>query len=340
MANKKYNGWIVGEAITQGGQGQIFPAKHPDYDENKQYVLKNLTNKKRIGRLKGEIKAGLKLEHPNILKVVDYEYETKHPFIVTEYQQQGNLLDLNLDKLTLEEKILIFRKITAAVAFAHQNMVIHRDLKPDNIFFKDELEPVIGDFGLCLFTDDDERVTSTNEAVGSRYYMAPELADGKIDEVEFSVDVYSLGKIFYWLLTGTIFDREKHREPNYDITQNNPKRELFLINELLDNMIVEHPENRFTDGETTLKELNLLSERIKMGANCIDPKVPQICIYCGIGNYENIEKSEYASIPVDVDTFFFNFSKECNWTIFQCNHCNNIQIFSPILEGSVDKWEK
>ncbi|AXV38814.1 serine/threonine-protein kinase [Methanobacterium sp. BAmetb5] len=341
MVKNKFKEWKIGNSINQGGQGQIFLATNKNY-EGKQFILKKLINIGRIARFKDEIKAGLELDHPNIIKVVDYDYENNSPFIVTEYYPIGTLEDFRLDKLTFEEKLVIFRKIVEAVAFAHENNVIHRDLKPENIFLNNKLEPVIGDFGLCFFSDDGNRVTITSEAVGSRYYMAPELADGRIDEVPYSADIYSLGKIFYWILTGVIFDREKHRAPNYDITKINPQREFFLINDFLDNMIVEDHNKRFTDAKHALKEFNSLNQRIRMGANLVDPDVPQTCIYCGSGQYKKVKYVKDGIIPMTAAEYYFNFRKleEDNWTFLWCDKCNNIQFFHPLFKGETDKWKK
>lgn len=333
----KYEGWETIKTISEGGQGQIYLVKKSDMSDDKYYVLKALKNKNRIDRFKEEIKAGLELEHPNIIKVIEYDYETKHPFMITEFYKNGALKDFEMNKLTFEEKLQFFKKILEALVHAHENHVTHRDLKPDNIFLTDNLEPVIGDFGLCLF-EDGERVTVTDEAIGSRYYMAPENANGRFDDVNYAGDVYSLGKIFYYILTGKIFDREVHRSEKFDITQEKPFREFYLINEYLDKMIVEYPEKRFPNVITTLNEYEILLRRIETGTNCIGYDIPQNCIYCGLGHYKPIRnKIEFGQTVIgDV----FKFIDDGEWIFFQCDHCMNIQLFRPIMKGSKNRWVK
>lgn len=328
--------------MTEGGQGRLYLVQTDANDEL--FVLKRLKNIKRLDRFKKEVRAGLELNHPYILKIIDYDYETDAPFIVTEYYPNGSLAELNLEKLSVEEKLTIFRKITQAVAFAHENNVIHGDIKPENIFLSENHDPVVGDFGLCLFTDS-LRLTETNEAVGSRNYMAPELEDGKSERTEVS-DVYSLGKLLYWLLTGKIFSREKHHHPKYDITVGCDDPEPFLIYELLDKMIVADPEFRFENANLILEELDLLNRRLKAGNNCIGSKLPQKCIFCGVGNYVqyvNFSLINDIGNSHDVIRFGFNVGGEAigtDWKILVCDHCANVQIFRPDILARIEQHKK
>lgn len=338
IANK-FGKWKVSETIGQGGQGQIHLVKDSSSINEGVFALKRLMNINRLNRFKDEIKACMELEHPNIVKVVDYDYDNSHPFMVMEYYENGTLNNLDLNSYSLEDKLILFRKICVAVAFAHENSVVHRDLKPENIFLNNDNEPVVGDFGLCYSDDEGDRITLTEEAVGSRYYMAPELEDGKIEEVSYSSDVYSLGKILYWLITGNIFSREKHHEGKYDITQNNQNSKFYLINEFLDKMINSDPKERLESSGVVLKELNILIRRIGSGANCIAPGIPQTCIYCGLGKYVKLPK--YDPLHSSVVNTYFKFRNDDGWIFFVCDHCANIQIFRPnMLNDTINMWEK
>lgn len=116
----------------------------------------------------------------------------------------------------------MFIVIANAVNHAHSQRVVHRDLKPANIFLQTPtFRPLVGDFGLCYVQDDgdDERQTDLEEAVGPRFFMAPELEDGRADVIAPSADVYSLGKLLYWMLTGRIFSREKLRDDRWNLTK-------------------------------------------------------------------------------------------------------------------------
>jgi serine/threonine protein kinase len=97
----------------------------------------------------------------------------------------------------------LFEQICKGIAYAHSQGVIHRDIKPDNIFLRTELGPaVVGDFGICFVEQDGTRLTILDEAVGPTMFIAPELEDGRLTNITNKCDTYSSGKLLYWLLSG------------------------------------------------------------------------------------------------------------------------------------------
>jgi len=128
---------------------------------------------------------------------------------------------------SLEIALELFQSVCSATAHAHANGVIHRDIKPANVFLRNKTGPaVLGDFGLAFIEDQSPRITETDEVVGPRTFIAPELEDGRLEDVTSKCDIYSLGKLLYWLLSnGRVFSREKHRDEQWDLkgrTQDSP----------------------------------------------------------------------------------------------------------------------
>ena len=348
---QQYGKWKIKNSLSEGGQGHIYLVEKVGDNVKGEYVLKRLKNDNRFHRFKKEIEAGLKLNHPNIIKVIDYDLWAERPFLVTKYYENGSLSHLNLHQYWTLEKLEIFKLICSGVSFAHKNGIIHRDLKPDNIFLDKNLKPVVGDFGICFFNDEnDERFTITEEAVGPRYYMAPELEDGRLEDITAISDVYSLGKILYWLISnGKMFSREKLRDEIYDITKKYDKHEYYLINEYLDKMIVENQSDRFKDGNDVYKSLEILIRRINMNANSIDADSPQLCIYCGLGYYKriiNLTENENGHLMDNNDGLRSFGIKNAAiggnqyWQVFVCDHCGNVQFFRPEYTDDKKRWIK
>jgi serine/threonine protein kinase len=176
------------------------------------YVLKRLKNKERLARFRNEIAALTKLRHPGILKIVETSQDPETPFFVAEYCEGDDLGKANLSSRDLLTKLKIFRQACDEVKAAHNAGILHRDLKPQNIFIRKDDSIVVGDFGLCIdLNDSKERATQTLEAVGAERYIAPEVAKGRVPEPQLTSDLYSLGKVLYFILSGRTLVREERR---------------------------------------------------------------------------------------------------------------------------------
>lgn len=160
--------------------------------------------------------------------------------------------------------------------------------------------------------------------------MAPEVEDGKVplDRLTNKCDVYSLGKLLYWLFAGKIFNREKHREPHWDLKREcddiKTETRMEYVNRLLDKMIVERSGGRIDVGDV-LEELSKLIKIFERNYNVIGKDIPQHCIYCGIGEYRKPARNkaqaqqQYSLGPT------VNADKE--WRAFACDYCGNVQTF-------------
>lgn len=338
---KTWGKWQNVKSLAEGGQAHTFLVEQSGSDGP--HVLKRLKNMTRLGRFRAEVEAGLSLAHSNVLRVIDTTGldDAKEAWFVTEFCPGGSLSRLHLPGISVERKLALFQGICNGVAHAHENGIVHRDLKPDNIFLRDDDTPVIGDFGLCHFTDEGDRFTFTDEAVGSRWYMAPELEDGRLEDVTPRADVYSLGKILYWLITGRIFAREKHRDNVFFFASKQNSSYCHLIYELLDKTIVAEPEKRLPSAVEVAAAVEVFQKRVKMQAHSIGRNVPQSCNYCGLGEYQlAIDSSSPHYSGTHLHNFGFQLVGNAQWRVLVCDHCGHVQLFRLERLRDPEVWKK
>ena len=201
--------WERVRDLPGGGQGHTFVVRRSDGSDSKEYVLKRLINPKREDYFDREIEACTTLDHPNVLKVLEHGRTPKgKPFLITEYCS-GQSLEHGIKFHNPASGLRFFEQIVMGVAYAHahQPQICHLDLKPENILLKGGV-PIVGDFGICFIDGEDVSLTSEGQR-GSRYYCAPELRGPKIKgelQLLSAADVYSLGKVLYFLFTGEVYD--------------------------------------------------------------------------------------------------------------------------------------
>jgi len=157
-----------------------------------------------IARLKNEALAAMKLSHPNIVRLINFEEEGKVRYLTMEYVDGPNLLHVLADspggKLDLETFLKYAEQICAAVAYAHEEKIVHHDLKPANIMLTSSGRIKVTDFGIAHIVRETMTRLSKVETAGTLLYMAPELLRGGRGTP--ATDQYALGCTFYELLTG------------------------------------------------------------------------------------------------------------------------------------------
>jgi len=326
--------------LEQGGQGVIYLVKDLRDPQGGTAALKRLKNIQRLDRFSKEIRALKGLDAPDIVRILDENPEPPEPYLVMEYCSHGNLEKRALQQWkrkpleSISRILCIFERICAAVGKAHKAGITHRDLKPANILFRDDSDsPVVADFGLCYLDDDDSRLTICEEAVGPRWYMAPELESGRAKNVNPRSDVYSLGKLLYWMLSpGNVFSREVHREQEWNLIGLLNEPALEHVNVLLDRMIVVDPAKRYSDASEVAVAGAETNRLIKGGFRVISTKIQQRCTYCGIGYYKPVPDP-------------YNFGIQTNyagakWRIVACNHCGHVQLFRLDLAEDSNVWDR
>ena len=154
-----------------------------------------------------EAETAANLNHPNIVTIYDVGQVGEDYYMVMEYLE-GTLKDriqrMKDQKRALKpsDAVMIMKSIAAALAYAHENGYIHRDIKPDNIMFRNGETPVLVDFGIAKAIGATTKLTKTGMSIGTPHYMSPEQIRGL--ELDGRADLYSLGVLFYEMLTGEV----------------------------------------------------------------------------------------------------------------------------------------
>lgn len=193
--------------IGHGGMAEVYEAN--DIINKKIIAVKFIredvmSNPVNLRRFENEATIAAQLNHPNIVRVYNHGIVEGRPYIAYEYiagQSLKEALDFRT-RFTIDEAVDILIQLTAALSCAHGHSIIHRDIKPDNIFIMSDGTIKLGDFGIAQNDNINESLTSTNEVIGSVHYMAPEIASGRPASIKS--DIYATGVTFYELLTGHV----------------------------------------------------------------------------------------------------------------------------------------
>jgi eukaryotic-like serine/threonine-protein kinase len=202
--------------IGSGGMGSVYLAERIDGHFEQKVALKivkpGMNSNEIIKRFEDERQILARLQHPNIARLLDGGIsDLGLPYFTMEYVEGKPITDYcDENNLTIEERLGLFKKVCEAVLYAHQTLVIHRDIKPGNILVQDDGTVKLLDFGIAkVFEEDEDQkfVTRTGMRVMTPEYASPEQVRG--EPVSTATDIYSLGLILYQLLTGC---------PPYEVT--------------------------------------------------------------------------------------------------------------------------
>jgi predicted Ser/Thr protein kinase len=199
------------ELVGKGGMGVVYKARQPSLDRLvalKILPIKSANDPGFAERFNREARALAKLGHPNIVAVYDFGQTSNglHYFIM-EFVDGPNLRQVEqAGKLNPREALKVVPQICEALQFAHDEGIVHRDIKPENVLLDKKGRVKITDFGLAKILGieaQDMRLTGANDLMGTPAYMAPEQVEHP-REVDHRADIYSLGVVFYEMLTGEL----------------------------------------------------------------------------------------------------------------------------------------
>lgn len=268
---KKLGRYVIQKELGHGAMGTVYLGK--DSVLNRLVALKTvkaqpgsteadqITSQKRFIR---EAKAAALLNHPNIVTIFDLgrDEATGSDFIAMEFVQ-GKTLDQYLSekgKLGYKEAAAIIRQVASGLDYAHGHGIVHRDIKPGNLFIKDDGTVKIMDFGIARLST--STLTQTGAMVGTPAYMAPERIMGK--KSDSRSDIFSLGVVFYELLTGKRpFDADSFVTVAYKILNEEvepidpanfpvPEKGLSILEKCLE----KNPDHRYQKASDLVRELD------------------------------------------------------------------------------------
>ena len=203
--------WKVIRKLGSGGMGSVWLAERADGVYSQQVALKTIKlgmdSAMVLAQFKRERSLLARLQHPNIASLIDGGVDDRgRPWFAMDHVQGMDLRDWINTQPPLDDRLRLFEKLCRAAAHAHQQLVIHRDIKPGNVLVQADGEPKLLDFGIAkLLAEDDVDETVTMHRFASRSYAAPEQLRG--EAVSTATDVYALGALLFEMLTGERYSR-------------------------------------------------------------------------------------------------------------------------------------
>lgn len=212
LTGRLFGAYEIAAPLGEGGMAAVYKAYQPAM---KRFVAVKVLSRKLAesseftNRFQREAIMLAQLQHPHILPVFDYGQVDGYSYIVMPFLQNGTLAELlETRRRSLTEIYQIMTQIGGALGYAHARGMIHRDVKPSNVLIDEQGNCLLTDFGLARMVEaSSDMLTSAGAIMGTPAYMSPE--QGKGDTLDGRSDLYSLGVIFYEMLTGQVPYRDK-----------------------------------------------------------------------------------------------------------------------------------
>jgi len=253
----------IEELVGTGGMSSVYRAR--DSVLERRVALKVLhehfsADPEYVERFRREARAIARLNHPNIVTVIDRGEFGKREFIVFEHIPGENLKQVveREGQLPVAQALALTHQIARGLAFAHQHGVVHRDVKPQNVLLDESGTAKVTDFGIARSLDPGQELTQTGTLLGTSDYIAPEQASGQ--PVDARSDQYSLGVLLYELLTGEVpypadsfmaVAMRHLRDPVPSVRERRPDVP-DRVDEIVARAMAKRPEDRFPSTEAMM----------------------------------------------------------------------------------------
>ena len=280
VKHSKMVGMILGDQyyikrkIAQGGMGIVFEAVHVRLSK-KRFAVKILhpsikDNEEVYLRFRREAEIATELGHRNIVDVLDFnETEDGQPYMVMEYLEGEDLAGLfeREGRLSFEQVVSIMEPVANALAAAHAKGIVHRDMKPENIFLARDSEGdmvvKVLDFGISKIKHSKSVVTLEHSVMGTPFYMSPEQATGSVKEIDHRTDIFALATICYQALAGVVpFDAPTLPGVMYKICHEEAPKIIELVaglpremESILERAMAKKLDDRYDDVELFVADI-------------------------------------------------------------------------------------
>jgi serine/threonine protein kinase len=284
LINRTLGGYSLTKELGKGGMATVYKAYQPKLARwvavkvlDPAYIT---DDSQVLARFRREARAIARLPHPNILTVHDYGEEEGLTYIVMEYVEGGTLKDqLRGEPFECQRAVSLSIGVGRALAFAHEQGIIHRDVKPANILLRREDWPLLADFGLVKLQETRRALTQAGMILGTPDYTSPEQALG--ETADHRADIYALGVVLFEMITGELpfkaakaFDvllmhiNEPPPKPR-ELAPNTPE----LVEEIILKALAKAPEERFSAMQEMVAQLEIAQEALNMPARVSSPQV-------------------------------------------------------------------
>ena len=289
-----------------------------------------------LSRMQNEI-AVLSKNRPGLLKLLDCNVPEN--WIVTEYCPRGTLAGHLLRyRGNLKLAFTSFLSLVKTVLALHQDKIVHRDIKPQNIFVGDGDELILGDFGIVFLPNQPERVSVTGESVGPRDFMPPwVLLNDQPGEINPSFDAYMLGKVLWCMVAGRLkLHREDFLHPQLNVVKMWPGNpDMNMVNTILSKCVVPREDDCLPSAQDLYLMVGKFVEMMQYGGHVVRDDVPRRCQVCGVGFYhrENFDRSQPRidpNKPVALRFWSVGTTEIGSLTVrpLICDTCGHLQLFS------------
>jgi serine/threonine-protein kinase PpkA len=253
-------GYRLIKKLGEGGMSKVFLAE--ESATGAEHVLKMLpmpADDDEIGsdlmqRFIQEFALVSQIDHPNVARIFHQGFSEHHAYIAMEYFPGGDLRELIAKGIDPSVAVAILLQVSGAFTAVHAQGVVHRDMKPDNVMIRADGSLALADFGIAKQTNSDISRTKHGEVFGTPYYLAPEQALGL--PVDQRTDIYSLGIVFFEMLTGNRpFQADNAQALMYQhVNAPIPRLSVTLVRfqGLLDKMMAKKPSDRFANANALI----------------------------------------------------------------------------------------